>query len=104
MRLWPWGRRREEDTYMAALRAFWDEMRDGGWVEWMYTAPTYDLVEITRREWSEPRLVKPSQIDPLTNVAGLYWRPLNDIIDITPSREPLMLVGDPRRHHPQARP
>ncbi len=35
----------------------------------------YVEVEIWRKWWRETRLVDPWRMDPMTNIAGLYWRP-----------------------------
>lgn len=52
-----------------------------GWQSWMFR-PTagpqpldYVELELWREEWPETRLVRPEEMPPEMNVAGLYWRP-----------------------------
>lgn len=59
-----------------------------GWMPWIDHRPPHvklanretpymhRAVEIMRREWDEPHTVKPAEMPPWMNVAGLYWRPL----------------------------
>lgn len=69
---------------------------DGTWRGWMdYNQPrprgaygntplsadspyAHDWAQIMRPEWDMPKLLRPRDMHPLMNVAGLYWRPLDD--------------------------
>lgn len=54
-----------------------------GWRDWMYSCCDRDggpyrhhLIEAWRREWQQVEVLRMSDLHPATNVAGLYWRPV----------------------------
>lgn len=59
----------------------------GGWRLWyagiiQETPPYYYAeVEIWRRGWKQTELVEPNKLDPMSNVANLYWRPAGPLVD-----------------------
>ena len=88
---WPrWLRSRKSDADQSAeiFERFFADMRDGGWHPWIYDHPrSNDPVEVIRYEWWPDGVMvwRPLEIRPETNVAGLYWRPLGNVIDVTPT-------------------
>jgi len=36
----------------------------------------YKVIEVWRRGYTEVKVISPRDLDPLTNIAGLYWRPV----------------------------
>ena len=45
-----------------------------GWIPWNAQHPPEKLIQYWRPEWDEPVVGYPSEIHPLMNVYGLYWR------------------------------
>lgn len=80
--------------YDAVMERRMKLLTEGGWKIWYHTLPAfigesqqykYDRVELTR-DFENVWVADPNGLHPQTNVAGLYWRPLNNIIDVTPTQ------------------
>jgi len=44
----------------------------------------YDLIELYREDWAEPKTLNWRDVHPATNVMGLYWRPVKSTSAETP--------------------
>lgn len=81
---WLW-RPRLRDPGREKHRAFAAELDRGGWQSWFASLPPLDeRVEMWRYEWDMPIILSRCDLCLETNVAGLYWRPITNVIDITP--------------------
>lgn len=54
-----------------------------GWRDWLYSSlvPSqspyaHHMVEVWRRSWQRVDVLRPADMHPAMNVAGLYWRPM----------------------------
>ena len=53
-----------------------------GWLDWCWIMPpslspySHEYVEAWRKEWQEVEVLRVWDMNPLMNVAGLWWRPL----------------------------
>lgn len=77
-------------------------MTDGGWFPYLSEygrndglpfACDYERVEFTRN-FEEVWIGHPHKIHCQTNIAGLYWRPLTNIIDVTPFDNAKLIEGN----------
>lgn len=75
-----WQSRREEGRVACEVPRWEVEMARAGWYCWQYFPPPYWLrtrmVEVKRREWPTIAIWSLDSIDPATNIAGLWWKPL----------------------------
>jgi hypothetical protein len=70
---------------------FQAEMRAGGYVEWASTSPTgRDVVQCRRFEWPRMEIMRPADVHPEMNVAGLYWRDAGSVVDVEGSANPVI--------------
>lgn len=81
--------RKPKENPFLALQELENNLRAQGWIYWLNAPPHHlDRFEIIR-DGEEVSIMERSNLDrnPQFNVANLWWRPLNNVIDVTPTTE-----------------
>lgn len=76
---------RSNVAYLESIFARDDKLKSEGWTPWIAEQPfRHSVVETIRTMSDEVNLCHPHLLQPWFNVTELWWRPVNNIIDITP--------------------
>lgn len=67
------------ERYAAECRAFRELIEAEQYIPWLGCMPPQDTFVMVRSMGMKPEIIKPSDLHPYVNLAGLYWRPLGSV-------------------------